>query len=165
MKVTLNLAGKETEIEVTRQGDTFTVVRDGQTYEAKLMSQDGHAFVLAYTDGEGKPHQIRAAGFAAVDRRQLWVNGQTHHYQRVRETGGDAGAAGSLAATIPAVVAEVLVAVGDEVAAGNKLILLESMKMVIPIQAPTAGIVTAIHCQAGDSVQPGVPLVELDSGE
>jgi biotin carboxyl carrier protein len=54
-----------------------------------------------------------------------------------------------------------LVKIGDAVAVGDKLILLESMKMVIPIQAPCDSTVTAIHCTPGESVQAGVPLLEL----
>jgi len=49
------------------------------------------------------------------------------------------------------------------VAAGDKLILLESMKMVIPIQAPRDGRVARVLCAPGDSVPAGVPLVELES--
>ena len=36
------------------------------------------------------------------------------------------------------------------------------MKMVIPIQAPYAGIVTQLKCQPGESVQAGIPLIELE---
>jgi biotin carboxyl carrier protein len=36
------------------------------------------------------------------------------------------------------------------------------MKMVIPIQAPYAGVVTAVKCEAGQSIQAGVPLIELE---
>lgn len=105
---------------------------------------------------------LRFATHKKGDARQLWLNGQTHHYERVQARGGGASAAvGSLSASIPAVVTDVLVAIGDEVSAGQKLILLESMKMVIPIQAPADGTVTAIHCAAGESVQPGVALVEV----
>ena len=49
-----------------------------------------------------------------------------------------------------------------EVKAGDKLILLESMKMIIPIQAPQDGLVTALHCSTGEAVQPGEQLIELE---
>jgi biotin carboxyl carrier protein len=35
------------------------------------------------------------------------------------------------------------------------------MKMVIPIQAPFAGTILAIHCQPGDSVQAGFTLIDI----
>jgi 3-methylcrotonyl-CoA carboxylase alpha subunit len=50
---------------------------------------------------------------------------------------------------------------GAAVQAGDTLIVLEAMKMELPIRAPRAGIVRAIHCHEGDLVQPGVLLVEL----
>jgi biotin carboxyl carrier protein len=36
------------------------------------------------------------------------------------------------------------------------------MKMELPLRAPADGKVTAVNCQAGELVQPGAPLVELD---
>jgi biotin carboxyl carrier protein len=36
------------------------------------------------------------------------------------------------------------------------------MKMELPIRAPRAGVVTAIHCVKGELVQPGVNLLELE---
>ena len=51
---------------------------------------------------------------------------------------------------------------GDAVAAGDKLILLESMKMVIPIVAPRAGRVARVLCAVGESVPAGLPLVEME---
>ena len=92
----------------------------------------------------------------------MWLNGRIHHYQRVLPRGGGVANNASLSATIPAVVADILVKTGDTVASGDKLILLESMKMIIPIQAPYDGVVTALNCTQGESVQAGVQLVELE---
>jgi 3-methylcrotonyl-CoA carboxylase alpha subunit len=41
------------------------------------------------------------------------------------------------------------------------VIVLEAMKMELPVHAPRAGIVAAVHCTPGDLVQPGVALLEL----
>ena len=63
-------------------------------------------------------------------------------------------------------VANVLVvevAVGDAVDIGDIVVLLESMKMEIPVMAEAAGTVTAVKVAAGDVVQEGDPLVELTS--
>lgn len=157
MKFKINLDGREQEIAITRQGDLLQVVIDGQAAECRLIHNDAASFIL-----EHGGQRIRVAGYARGDQRHLWVDGRTLRYQLVRPQAAEAGAdAGSLSATIPAIVSQVLVAIGDQVEAGDKLILLESMKMIIPIQAPTAGIVTGLHCAPGDAVEPGVPLVEL----
>lgn len=47
------------------------------------------------------------------------------------------------------------VAVGDAVAAGQEIGVMESMKMEIPIAAPAAGTVTELRAGAGDFVQEG----------
>jgi len=54
------------------------------------------------------------------------------------------------------------VAVGDRVEAGDTVVLLESMKMEIPMLAERAGVVTAIKVTVGDVVQDSDVLVVLD---
>jgi biotin carboxyl carrier protein len=56
----------------------------------------------------------------------------------------------------------VSVAAGDTVAAGDIVVLLESMKMEIPVLAETAGVVSAVKVAPGDVVQEGDVLVELN---
>ena len=53
-------------------------------------------------------------------------------------------------------------AVGDRVEEGDTVVLLESMKMEIPVLAERAGTVAAIKVTAGDVVQDGDVLVVLD---
>ena len=53
------------------------------------------------------------------------------------------------------------VKVGDTVKAGQTLLILESMKMEIPLQAPCDGVVTHVLQQPGGRVQAGQPLVVL----
>ena len=53
------------------------------------------------------------------------------------------------------------VGVDEEVAAGDTVCLLESMKMEIPVLAETGGVVSAIKVATGDVVQEGDVLVEL----
>ena len=57
---------------------------------------------------------------------------------------------------------KVLVKDGQAVAANEELLILESMKMEIPVTAPRAGNVTRLHVKEGDTVQEGQPLVELE---
>jgi biotin carboxyl carrier protein len=64
-------------------------------------------------------------------------------------------------APMPATVRKLLVTPGTVVKAGDVLIVLEAMKMELPVRAGAAGTVTAIHCREGELVQPGVPLIEL----
>ncbi len=59
-------------------------------------------------------------------------------------------------------VLEVLVEAGATVAEEDELLILESMKMEIPVAAPAAGTVQSVHVSAGDTVQENDLLVTMD---
>jgi acetyl-CoA/propionyl-CoA carboxylase biotin carboxyl carrier protein len=71
--------------------------------------------------------------------------------------------AGDLSAPMPATVVKVLVEPGAQVEKGDTLVMLEAMKMELPVKAPRDGVVRKITCQPGQLVQPGVNLIELES--
>jgi acetyl-CoA carboxylase biotin carboxyl carrier protein len=51
---------------------------------------------------------------------------------------------------------------GEAVSAGDILVILESMKMEMPIEAPESGKVAEVRCQEGQAVSEGEVLVVLD---
>ncbi len=51
--------------------------------------------------------------------------------------------------------------VGEAVAAGDVLVILESMKMEMPVEAPEEGTVAELKCKEGDAVSEGQTLVVL----
>jgi acetyl-CoA carboxylase biotin carboxyl carrier protein len=57
---------------------------------------------------------------------------------------------------------KILKAPGDSVAEEEPVLILESMKMEIPVTAPKAGTVKKIHAQEGQPVQEGQVLLELE---
>ncbi len=62
---------------------------------------------------------------------------------------------------MPATVVTIAAVPGQAVVQGDTLIVLEAMKMELPIRAPRDGVVKAVHCGIGDLVQPGVSLLEF----
>ncbi len=68
----------------------------------------------------------------------------------------------ALSSPMPATVMSVQVAAGSAVRRGDVLVMLEAMKMELPIRAPRDGVVRRVACRAGDIVQPGMALLELD---
>ena len=102
--------------------------------------------------------------YAAASGDSVWV----FHDGITYEVAGDApsrprgsAAGGSLTAPMPATVVEVKVAPGAAVKRGDILIVLEAMKMELPVRAPGDGRVTAVHCEPGQLVQPDTPLIEM----
>lgn len=65
-------------------------------------------------------------------------------------------------AEIVASVLEVVVKEGDEIAAGDTLVLLESMKMEIPVLAEVGGTVTSVSVAVGDVIQAGALIAVID---
>jgi 3-methylcrotonyl-CoA carboxylase alpha subunit len=63
---------------------------------------------------------------------------------------------------MPATVVKVLVAPGQAVRHGDTLVVLEAMKMELPIRAPGDATVKAVNCREGELVQPDRALVELE---
>ncbi len=74
-----------------------------------------------------------------------------------------AGGSSMVVAPMPGTVIRVEVEPGETVRARGPLVVLEAMKMEIPVHAPFEGTVAAVHVTAGDRVAGGTPLVELES--
>ena len=86
--------------------------------------------------------------------------------RRLREmTTALAGASGPkpVVAPMPGLVVQVEVAVGDEVGAGQGVVIVEAMKMENELAAEAPGRVVAVHAAAGEAVDKGQVLVELES--
>jgi biotin carboxyl carrier protein len=68
----------------------------------------------------------------------------------------------SVEAEMVANVWKVLVAPGAQVNAGDTLVILESMKMEIPVEAPAGGTVSSVNVQEGGVVQEGDVIAVID---
>jgi acetyl/propionyl-CoA carboxylase alpha subunit len=124
-----------------------------------------HAWDVVVDDGAGGVRTWRA--FGAVDpqgRAWVWIDGDTMVIEAPTQPSGHPArhVADTLSSPMPATVVSVLVSTGDHVAQGQTLVLLEAMKMEVPLRAPHAGIVSDVRCEPGALVQPGVPLVVLE---
>jgi biotin carboxyl carrier protein len=107
-------------------------------------------------------------GVAVMAGSHVWVS-VDHVVFEFKVASGSArpGARGldALAPPMPATVIRLAVSPGDAVKRGDVLIVLEAMKMEMPIRAPFDGVIAAVHCREGDLVQPGPPLVEYDGAK
>ena len=80
---------------------------------------------------------------------------------RLAATGAEAAASGRLIAPMPGTVSAVHVAEGDQVTAGQPLLVIDAMKMEYPITAPTDGVVTHLHVHPGQPVALADPLAAV----
>lgn len=119
-------------------GQAFSLLVDGRSFEAFLTTDEDTGLQVVI-------HGIRYAA-EVIDE----------HEKLLRQVSGDAGAATGvyeLAAPMPGLVVKVPVAVGDEVAKGDVLVILESMKMQNELKSPQAGVVTVVNVVDGDNVE------------
>lgn len=72
-----------------------------------------------------------------------------------------AGSGAKVLAPLPGTVTEVCVKVGDAVAMGDTVVVLEAMKMQNNIEAENAGTVTSVLVSKGDTVMEGAPLITI----
>lgn len=67
-----------------------------------------------------------------------------------------------LTAPMPATVVKVLAAPGAQVKKGETVVILEAMKMELPVRSLADGTITAVHCREGELVQADQVLVDLE---
>jgi propionyl-CoA carboxylase alpha chain len=115
---------------------------------------------LSAEDGLRRRYRVRISAHRAD------VNGPEGQSSFVLRAEDDAdergGVAGECRAPLPGAIGKVLVAVGDTVAEGDGLVVLEAMKMEHTLRANGAGTVTAVRCVAGQQVDVNDLLVTVE---
>jgi geranyl-CoA carboxylase alpha subunit len=144
--LTLVCDGQTRTLRVPPEG-VAVLSRDGATVRYRHGSVQRRA--LAMQDG-GTLHLSRqGATFSFSEASPYPASDKTADPSRAR-------------APVAGVVAQVAVAVGDSVVAGQALVCVEAMKMEMWLNAAAAGTVRAVHVKPKDSVASGAVLVELE---
>ena len=136
-------------------------------YKLKINSNDYHVVVSGLSNG----------------RADVMVNGQSYSVeiadaQAASEAGKPASApavtatapapaakpaaGGAVKSPLPGVVLDIQVAVGDRVGTGQRLMILEAMKMENDIVAPVDGKVVALYVKEGDSVESNSKIASIE---
>ena len=99
-------------------------------------------------------NELDATGFVDPARAVVFADGQAFAFERQsRGSGAAAAGDGAIVAPMPGKVIAVDVAEGDTVTAGQRLMVLEAMKMEHALTAPFNGTVTDLSAAAGSQVQ------------
>ena len=134
--------------------------------ESELALADYQQFLDDEADGIAAFRQQQRAAFDA--ERQRWIDSGQAHFE-VEEAAPEQGEDAPLAAGQHAIEShvagnlwQVQVEPGTQVQAGDVLVILESMKMEIPLTAPMAGTVREVRVQPGSPVRAGQRVVVLE---
>ncbi len=120
-------------------------MNDGRSVVGRLVSAAKGTRVL--TTGE---HRLEVQ---AISERDAWMG-----------DGAMGQDSGEVTVSMPGKVIKALVAIGDEVEQGQPVLIIEAMKMENEVKAGRAGVVSAIHVEAGQSVEADVVLMEVGDG-
>ena len=133
------IGGKEYNVTVNpKEGKFFDVTVNGATYEVEAEN----APAAAPAPVAAAPVQAAPAAAAAPAAKP-------------------AGAGEKVPSPLPGVIIEISVKEGQQVKQGQKLVILEAMKMENEIPAPKDGTVTEILVHKGDTLQEGDPIVTI----
>jgi 3-methylcrotonyl-CoA carboxylase alpha subunit len=135
--------------DVRIESDEVRVTRSPQPgeYRVTIGERSRQVFVA------GPPHRR----WIFCDGRVLVVEVTPEGESRTRKS----AVSDSLSAPMPATVVHIAVQPGQRVTRGETLVMLEAMKMELPIRAPHDAVVSRINCRQGELVQPGAPLLDL----
>lgn len=135
----------------------FNVSLHGESYHIKLTG-------TGYKKAARKPYYVTVDGVP----EEILVETIDELSDEVSSSGGaskrpKATKPGHVTASMPGTIIDILVAVDDQVNAGDTVLVTEAMKMETEIHAAVSGKVVAIHVEKGDSVNPDEALIEIET--
>ncbi len=140
-KFKFTIRGNKYDVELQNIEDNIAQIEvNGSHYEVEIESQ---------VKTSKTPKLVRSAAVAPASEKSA----------STPVTGGS----GAVKAPLPGTILQVDVKVGDSVKAGDKLIVMEAMKMENNINADRGGKITNIKVNVGDSVLEGDTLIEIGS--
>ena len=165
MRYFVSVGSRTFEVDV--QGERVTV--GGKALAVELLAIAGTALHRLSVDG--RSHRLVAEKGAAAGEWDLHVDGYRIAAEVVDErtrairamTGRSDGPRGPKAvkAPMPGMIMRIDVAVGDQVKAGQGVLIIEAMKMENELKAEAAGMVSKIAVTPGTAVEKGAVLIEF----
>ena len=153
-QLVVTIDGQPYELEISSSGHTdspFIVRVNNQTIPVLVPNLDGPVEEMDWLIVDGRPYEI------VFDPDLHWIKTcDGVHRVRVRDLASPvtrpASGDGRVKAPIPGLVTRVVVEMGQAVAVGQPLLVLEAMKMENEIRAPRSGVISQLHVSAGQSV-------------
>jgi biotin carboxyl carrier protein len=156
--------GRSVRVEVRGKDGRFVVTIDGRPLEVDYQ-ETGHHFASLLIDGQSYEAGIERTngGYNVVLADDVLM---VELLDAARGDGAAPRAAGRgparLSAPMPGKVVRVLVQPGEEVKAGQGLVVMEAMKMENELRAPRAGQVTEVRVREQQAVETGALLVVVE---
>jgi geranyl-CoA carboxylase alpha subunit len=145
----------------------YHVDREGRTIAVEAVTIDRHEAVLS-VDGARQGVSFNLPDDAALARIQISINGRDFDLQNlnaITASTTDSTGAGSVVAPMHGMLIDICVASGQKVTRGDRLAVLEAMKMQHELHAEIDGVVTDIYFDAGVQIPANALIMEITAAE
>ena len=165
MKLKAVVDDHERDLVVTLKDQNVMAEVDGRGYQLQLRGSENSNYMLfsgaqvyecaVSPRGSGFDVTVRGKTYQInlIDPRRLRIDEDSdrHHHGTAE-----------IIAQMPGKVVRVLAEVGQEISAGQGLMVVEAMKMQNELKSPRPGVVVSINVQAGDTVEAGAVLAVIE---
>lgn len=160
MKKELLINDEATTYSLATQSDgSYLLELDGQTFKARPVERNNQHLIV---EVDGRNHFVwRAGAFVSLSEQTVTVESARDK----RKKKGAGGADNEMSSPMPGKILKVMVKAGDQVEAGQGLLVMEAMKMEHTIKAAATGTIKQVFYKEGDLVDGGVDLVDLEVNE
>ena len=168
MKLLSRVGDESHEIEIRRDSDRVFARVDDREYELQVSAPEPNVYLLKH---EGKVHEFYVAPRSSpgsaitVSSRKGDVEVTLIDPKRLRGSEAMGAAADGLAeikSLMPGRVVRIVANVGDEVAKGDPVLVVEAMKMQNDLRSPKDGVVKEIRIEEGATVSAGIVLAVVE---
>jgi biotin carboxyl carrier protein len=164
MKYWVNIDDVEHEIDIQLSGDTVRVSLDGSAVDADVKRVPGGvSFILNGEVFDIVASDDPAAMTLAVGgiRKTVQVENERERGRRQRKQ-ASGGSQNELNASMPGRIVKILVEIGQTIAEGDALVVIEAMKMENELRAAGPATVKTICVSEGDTVENGAALMTFE---
>lgn len=167
MSTEININDRKALVEIlSREGDRVRISIDGKKYDADVVMVEEGVYSIII---DNKSHNIE---LISTDSKNYLVNTYAksynveiedaeskYHKSRRREDGHEEAV---ISSPMPGKVVKILVKVGDEVKAGDTVIIVSAMKMESEYKVKKDRVIKEIKVKEGDIIQANQPLVIIE---
>ncbi|MBI1744902.1 acetyl-CoA carboxylase biotin carboxyl carrier protein subunit [Candidatus Acetothermia bacterium] len=167
MKYLIEVAGRQLEVQVSRQSQTEAVVEMREKRQGVELKRVGQNYVLLL---EGRSIDLGISGQNGQYKIQLAGQEYEVHVERallqkykqfLKQAQSAAQSEEKIVAPMPGLILKIEAQPGQHVQAGDKLVIIDAMKMENEIRAPHDGIVEKVAVQEKQQVEKGALLCSI----
>ena len=154
------LADSKFSVRANKLGEQCELTIDGNPIQLEINPTSDNQLEIRYGDQRVVAKTVHDGDYVYLHMfGRHWCLEKCHSRLSL---GGAAAGDGVVSSTMPGTVIEVNTADGQQVAEGDRLAIMESMKMQVEIFSPVNGRVRAVSISAGDEIEKHTVLFEIE---